>query len=164
MSASASSIAEDAGSSIVLTATLSSSTYEDVTIALGTSGTTEGSDYTTISDITIAAGSRSATTNFTPTNDSMYETATAETAIIDITGVTGGSVTESGTQQVSLSITADSDAAPTVTFASSASSVAENGSDLTITATLSIQPMKQLRLPLMVQEDQQPREQILQQF
>ena len=39
LSASASSIAEDAGSSIVLTATMSASTYEDVTIALGTSGT-----------------------------------------------------------------------------------------------------------------------------
>ncbi len=138
LSASASSIAEDAGSSIILTATLSNTTYEDVTLALGTSGTsTEGTDYTTISDITISAGSLSASTNFTPTNDTMYETATAETAIIDVTDVSGGNATESGTQQVSLSITADSDAAPTVTFASSASSVAENGSDLTITATLS---------------------------
>ena len=138
LSASANSIAEDAGSSIVLTATISSTTYQDVTIALGTSGTsTEGTDYSTVSDITISAGSLSGTTNFTPTNDTMYETSTAETAIIDITGVSGGDATESGTQKVNLSIVADSDAAPTVTFASSANSVAEDGSNLTLTATLS---------------------------
>ena len=42
-----SSIAENAGSSLTLTATLSVATTADVTVALSTSGTaTEGTDYT----------------------------------------------------------------------------------------------------------------------
>ena len=135
---SAASIAEDAGSAITLTATLSVATYETVTVAITPTGTAaEGSDYSTISDITIARGDTTGTTTFTPTNDTMYETATAETAILAVSGVTGGSATESGTQSQTISITADSDAAPTVTLASSASSVGEAGSDLTLTATLS---------------------------
>jgi len=139
LASSAASIAEDAGSAITLTATLSNATYADVIVTLDTTGTaTSGSDYTAVaSTVTISAGSRSGTTTFTPTNDTMYETATAETAIIAVSGVTGGSATESGTQSETISITADSDPAPTVTLASSASSISEGGSDLTLTATLS---------------------------
>ena len=135
---SAASIAENAGTSITLTAILSNPTYETVTVALTPIGTaTEGTDYTTIADITITAGARTGTTSFTPTNDTMYETATAETAVVAITSVSGGAATESGTQSVALSINADSDPTPTVTLATSASTVAEGGSDLTLTATLS---------------------------
>ena len=45
--------------------------------------------------------------------------------------------TELNTQTASISIT-DGDSAPTTTIASSASSVGEGGSDLTLTATLSV--------------------------
>ena len=66
---------------------------EDVTVAIGTSGTaTEGTDYTdgsgAIDDMTISAGSTTGTVNFTPTDDSVYEG--NETAIISIDGVSGG--------------------------------------------------------------------------
>ena len=49
LTTSASSIAENAGSSLTLTATLSVATTADVTVTLSTSGTgTEGSDYSNI--------------------------------------------------------------------------------------------------------------------
>jgi hypothetical protein len=136
LSASATSIAENSGGSITLTATLSVADSADVTVAFSVAGTgTSGTDYTALSSITISAGSTTGTTTFTPTDDSVYEG--NETAIIDISSVSGGSATESGTQQVTLTITED-DSAPTVTLAAGASSIAENsGSSITLTATLS---------------------------
>jgi hypothetical protein len=131
--ASASSIAENSGSSITITATLSAATYEDVTISLSTSGTsTEGTDYGTISDITVSAGSTTGTASFTPTDDTTYEG--NETAIIDISGVSGGGASESGTQQLTLTIT-ENESSPTVSLSSSATTVFDNGSDITFTAT-----------------------------
>ena len=60
-----------------------------------------------------------------------------ETGIVAISGVSGADAAESGTQAVTITITED-DSAPTVTLATSASSIAENaGSSLTLTATLS---------------------------
>ena len=100
----------------------------------GTGTSTAGTDYASLSTITISAGSTTGTTTFNPTDDSVYEG--SETAIIAITGVSGGSATESGTQSETITIT-DNETAPTVTLSTSASSVAENGSELTITATLS---------------------------
>ena len=68
LSTSASSIAENSGSTITITATMSAADTADVTVALGTSGTgTEGTDYGTISDITISAGSTTGTATFDPT-------------------------------------------------------------------------------------------------
>ena len=118
---------------------MSGATDENVTVSISTSGTgTEGTDYSTISDITISAGSTTGTASFTPTDDSsdpVYEE--NETAIVAISGVSGGSATESGTQVVTLTIT-ENESAPTVILTSSASSIAENaGSALTLTATLS---------------------------
>ena len=134
LSTSASSVAEN-GSDLTLTATLSGATSEDVTVTLtGTGTSTAGTDYASLSTITISAGSTTGTTAFNPTDDSVYEG--SETAIIAITGVSGGSATESGTQSKTITIT-DNETAPTVTLSTSANSVAENGSDLTITATLS---------------------------
>ena len=90
----ATTIAENAGSSLTLTATLSGATDSAITVALDTSGTaTEGTDYTdgsgNIDDITISAGSTSGTVNFTPTDDSIYDAASNETATISINGVSG---------------------------------------------------------------------------
>ena len=142
LTTSATSIAENAGSSLTLTATLSVATIVDVTVALATSGTsTEGTDYTdgsgNINDIVISAGDTTGTVNFTPTDDSTYEG--NETAIIDIDTIdaTGSSANEAGTQQVTITIT-ENESAPTVTLTTSASSIAENaGTSLTLTATIS---------------------------
>ena len=138
LTTSATSIAENAGSSLTLTATLSGTTSQDVTVSLSSSSSaTEGTDYGTVSDITITSGSTTGTASFTPTDDSLYDAASDETAIIAISGVSGGGATESGTQTVTITIV-DNESAPTVTLSTSATSIAENaGSSLTLTATLS---------------------------
>ena len=65
LTTSATSIAENAGSSLTLTATLSVATTADVAVGISTSGTgTEGTDYATISDIIITAGSTTGTATF----------------------------------------------------------------------------------------------------
>ena len=134
LTTSASSIAENSGSSLTLTATLSNATYEDVTVSIGTgSAATEGTDYATISDITISAGATTGTVSFTPTNDNFNEG--DEIAAVSITGVSGGAATENGTQRVTITITED-DSAPTITLSVSSSTVTE-GSSLTVTATMS---------------------------
>ncbi|MDB4858081.1 S8 family serine peptidase [Alphaproteobacteria bacterium] len=134
-SVSANTIAENAGSTITLTATLSGATYETTTVNFTASGTsTLNDDYTVTTPITIAAGSTSGTATLYIVNDLMYET--NETVILDVATVTGGGVTENGTQQQTITITND-DAAPTLTLASSASSMDENGSAVTLTVTLS---------------------------
>ena len=99
------------------------------------SGTgTEGTDYSTISDITISAGATTGTASFTPTDDSIYEG--NETGVVAISQFLVDAA-ESGSQSVTITIT-ENDSAPTVTLATSATSIAENaGSSLTLTATLS---------------------------
>ena len=89
-------IAENAGTSLTLTATLSVVPTADVTVALSTSGTaTEGTDYTDAVEIRVYfAGSTTGTVSFTPTDDSIYDATSNETATIDISGVSGGSATE----------------------------------------------------------------------
>jgi hypothetical protein len=111
----------------------------DITVALdGTGGTaTEGTDFATVSDITITAGQPSGTTTFNPTVDSLYDAASAETAIIDISGVDGSNAEESGTQQVSISIT-ESNSAPTVTLSTNDDSLSESDADAELKATLSL--------------------------
>ena len=74
----------------------------------GSGSATEGSDYSNLSNITITAGDTTGTTSFTPISDTNYETSsggTPESATIDISSVSGGSATENGTQQVTISIT-----------------------------------------------------------
>ena len=99
-------------------------------------------DYTdgsgTIDDITISAGSTTGTVNFTPTDDTIYDATSNETATIAINSVSGKSgVNENGDQSVTITIT-DNESAPTVTLTVSATSIAENaGTSLTLTATLS---------------------------
>ena len=137
LASSASSIAENAIQA-TLTATSSIISGSDITVSFDTSGTaTEGTDYGTISDITISAGSTTGTTPFLPTDDSMYETSTDETATIAIGSVSGGSATENGNQSVTITIE-ENDSPPTVTLAASSTSIDENSdSSITLTATLS---------------------------
>ena len=98
-----SSRSETSSNPFTITATSSVKTYEDVTISLLISGTsTEGTDFETISDITIAAQNTEGTSSFSMIDDSIYEG--SETIIIDISGVSGGQASESGTQQITLTI------------------------------------------------------------
>ena len=137
LTSSASSIAENSGSTITLTATISQVADEDVTVNLGTSGTaTNGTDYGSLSSITVSAGATTGTATFNPTDDSLSEG--SQTAIISISSVSGADAAESGSQSVTITIT-DNESSPTITLATSATSIAENaGSSLTLTATSSI--------------------------
>ena len=104
LSSSASSIYESASGTISIKATLSCAASENVVVTLGTSGTaTEGIDYSNVSNITITAGSTTESTSFDPTSDSTYESSN-ETAVISITGVSGGGASESGNQSVTITI------------------------------------------------------------
>ena len=150
LTTSANSIAENAGSSLTLTATSSIVAYEPVTVTISTSGTAiEGTDYSTISDITIAAGSLTGTASFTPSNDSIYEL--NETAVVEIDTVSipgGGSATENGDQSVTLTITND-ESSPTITLSSNASTIVEDGGgSLTITATSSVATYENITVPI----------------
>ena len=135
LSTSTNSVAENVGTTITLTSTLSGATYENVTVTLSFAGTsTRSNDYVIIEQIIIPGGQTSATTQLNPINDITYET--NETIITDISSVSGGGATENGTQQQTITITND-DSAPTLTLASSASSMDEDGSAVTLTGTLS---------------------------
>jgi len=135
---SATSLAENSGTTVTLTATSSSTSSSNIVVTLATSGTgTDGTDYSAVNGttITIAAGATTGTKTFTITDDSVYEG--NETAIVAISGVSGGNAVESGTQSVTLTIT-ENDSAPTITLATSSTSLAENsGTTVTLTATTS---------------------------
>ena len=106
LSASPLTIAENGGIS-TLTATLSNVTYEDVSIDIVYTGTATGSgtDYNATTLITVTAGNLTGTIDITAVDDAIYEG--NETVIADITNVTGGGATESGTQQTTVTIQDD---------------------------------------------------------
>ena len=104
LSSSAPSINESATGTLTITSILSCAVQSLVTVTIGTSGTaTEGTDYNNISNIVISAGSTEGSTTFDPTSDTSYEQSN-ETAILSITGVSGGGATESGNQSVTITI------------------------------------------------------------
>ena len=106
LSASASSTAEN-GSDITITASLTTPSEENVVVNLSAAGTaTSGTDYAAISSITILAGQTSGTAAFNPTNDSIYDGTSNETAIFTISSITGDAQ-ESGTQSLTLTIIDD---------------------------------------------------------
>ena len=91
------------GTDLILTATLSIATSEDVTVTLAGTGTsTSGADYASLSTITISAGNTTGTTTFNPTDDNLYEL--NETAVISISNVSGGSAVEDGSQSLTVTI------------------------------------------------------------
>jgi len=104
LSAGATNLNENGGSTL-LTATLSKTYAQNVTVNLSTSGTaTNGSDYTLVpNSIVVPAGSLSGTATLTGVDDALVDA--AETIVVDISGVTNG--TESGVQQVSVTIDDD---------------------------------------------------------
>ncbi|MDC6456021.1 hypothetical protein PQZ70_02580, partial [Candidatus Pseudothioglobus singularis] len=73
LSSSASSVVDN-GSNLTITATATETSFQDITVVIGTSGSaTEGSDYATVLDITISAGSTTGTAAFDPTADTAGE-------------------------------------------------------------------------------------------
>ncbi len=130
LSAVPTSIAEAAGTSTI-TATLSQASGQDVTVNLTLSGTATGGDYTLAPSIVIPAGDTTNSTTLTATQDANDEA--DETVIIDISSVTNA--TESGTQQVAVTITDDDDG-PAVTLSAVPTSIDEAAGVSTITATL----------------------------
>ncbi len=129
---SGSPLAEDGGIAIV-TATLSTTADEDLTIDLAFSGTaTSVSDYVRSADqIIITSGNLAGSINITGVDDSDDDE--NETVIVDISLVTNG--TEDGTQQV-IAVITDDDDPPLITLGLSGSPVAENGGMATVTASL----------------------------
>ena len=72
LAADSSSIAENSGGTITLTATLSKEATSPVTVSFSTSGAAaQASDYGAITSITIEAGNTTGTVSFTPTDDSI---------------------------------------------------------------------------------------------
>jgi len=109
LSSNRTSINENGTLPATVTATLSHGTYQTVTVDLGYGGTaTGGVDYTTaITQLTFTPFATTRSVALTGVQDSTYEG--AETIVVDITAVTNAS--ESGVQQVTVSIT-DDDPAP----------------------------------------------------
>jgi len=114
----------------VLTATLSNTYAQNVTVNLGLSGTASRNVDYSLSDnrLVINAGSTTASLNINAINDGIVEA--DETVIVDIASVSNG--TESGTQQVTYTIQNDDTAAVTIADVS----VNENTNAATITLTL----------------------------
>ena len=141
----AASLAEAAGTATV-TATLSAASTLDVTMYLAFSGTaTNASDYTRSgTQIVIAAGNMTGTITLTAVQDTLDET--NETIVVDITGATNG--TESGSQQVTATIT-DDDPLPSVTLNVAPASLAEATGTSTVTATLLSRPQVKLQFKRM---------------
>lgn len=109
--------------------------HTDVVISLGTSGSaTDIADYSISNNkvITIPAGQLTGQIELTPNDDLMYEG--DENVKIDIDSVSGGLSSENGVQSVDIVIT-ENEVAPTVSIASSANNIYENGSNISITAT-----------------------------
>jgi hypothetical protein len=132
LTSGAGSISETGGSTTI-TATLSATSSQIVTITLGLSGTaTSPTDYTLGTTITIPAGNTNASITLAAVSDPTDEA--NETVLIDITAVTNG--TENGTQQQTVTIL-DDDAAPTVTLSAGSPNISETGGTTTVTATLS---------------------------
>jgi len=108
----------ETGGEAIITATLSAVSGFDVTVDLGFTGTATGGgvDYSLSgTSILVPAGSLTGSVTLTAAGDLLDEP--NETVIVDVAGVTNG--TESGTQQLSLSITDDDDP-PVVQFATAA--------------------------------------------
>ena len=104
LSSSASTIYESSSGIISITATSSCAPSSSILVSISASGTaTEGTDYTNVSNITITAGNRTGTSTFDPTSDTSYEN-NNETAILSVTGVSGGGASESGNQSVTITI------------------------------------------------------------
>ena len=138
LSSSASTLSE-VNASVTLTVTATPASSSVITVNLAETGTASGGgvDYSLGAGVlNISAGSTTATTNITTVDDGVYDP--AETVIIDITSVSGGGATESGSQQETVTIT-DNEGAPTVSLSVDNNTVTEGAGvgARTVTVTLS---------------------------
>ena len=138
LSSSASTLSE-VNASVTLTVTATPASSSVITVNLAETGTASGGgvDYSLGAGVlNISAGSTTATTNITTVDDGVYDP--AETVIIDITSVSGGGATESGSQQETVTIT-DNEGAPTVSLSVDNNAVTEGAGvgARTVTVTLS---------------------------
>ena len=133
------SVAEASGSSTI-TATLSAVASADTIVSIGNkSGSTATltSDFTLSSNtITILTGQTTGTATLTAVQDTLDEA--NETAIIEVTGVSGGGgATESGSQEATITII-DDDPTPSLSIANASLVEGNSGSsNMTFTVTLS---------------------------
>lgn len=115
LSASSATVAENGGTAVV-TATLSVSAAREATVDLSLSGTATGGgvDYTIdTTTITIPVGQSTAAATITAVNNAAVEA--NKTVIVDISSTTNA--TESGTQQVTITIVDDDGITSTLTIA-----------------------------------------------
>ncbi len=127
-------------STVVLTATISAVSNSDTIVILEPSGSaTLSTDYALSStSITILAGKTTGTTNLESIED--YVDEDAETVVLDISGVFGGIATESGTQQVSITINDDDTSTFKINELDGSTTVEEGGSKDTFTVVLGSEP------------------------
>ncbi|MGV3611969.1 MAG: beta strand repeat-containing protein, partial [Fluviicola sp.] len=130
-------VLENSGTAVVLTATLSAPTGTNTVVTLTYSGTaTNGVDYTASSvTITILAGATTGTATVTPINDGTYEG--NETVITTITSVTGGNGATIGTPASTTTTIVDNETVPTVSIAGGTTIGENSGGSVTLTVTLS---------------------------
>ncbi len=138
LSSSASTVSE-ANALVTLTVTATPASSSVITVNLAETGTASGGgvDYSLGAGVlNISAGSTTATTSITAVDDGIYDP--AETVIIDISSVSGGGATESGSQQETVTIT-DDEGAPTVSLSVDSNTVSEGDGvgARTVTVTLS---------------------------
>ncbi len=135
LSISSSSLVEASGTSTVTVELNIANTSSDVVVDLSLSGTaTSNNDYTiSATSLTIATGTTSNTATITAIQDTSIEG--DETIVIDISSVSGGDVSEIGTQQSTITIVDDE--FPDITLSTTYSSFAEDVGFATLTATLS---------------------------
>ena len=146
LSVSPSTVTE--GSSVTVTARLSSSLSSNVTIPLTLSnGTAERSDYGSLSGITISSGSTTGTGTITTTDDSDTDNETFTVAL----GSLPSSVAAGSPSSVTVTISDDdggtTQTTPTVSLSASPNPVAE-GSSVTVTARLSSALSSSVTIPL----------------
>ena len=138
LSSSAGTLSE-VNASVTLTVTATPASSSVITVNLAETGTASGGgvDYSLGAGVlNISAGSTTATTNITTVDDGVYDP--AETVIIDVSSVSGGGATESGSQQETVTIT-DDEGAPTVSLSVDNNTVSEGAGvgARTVTVTLS---------------------------
>ncbi len=133
LTASGSPINENGGVATV-TATLSNPSWQDVVVSLSFAGVAEpGIDYeVSARQIVIPTGSLSGMVTLTGVDDSLSEA--DESVVVTIDSIDNG--VSDGNQEVIVTIV-DDDPQPTVDLQISGSSLAENGGEATLTATLS---------------------------
>jgi hypothetical protein len=149
LTAGAASITEESGATNVttITATLTAPSAVTVTVnlAIGSSSTAVGADFTLVGPITINAGATTTAINLTATNDLLDEDGVPliadETVVVEISSITNGiegSSDDVGVEKETVRII-DNDAPPTVTFTFLPASLGEDSgvTSATVTATLS---------------------------